>query len=299
MQKALFSKFGAQAEGRNVYLLSNGTATELDPDNVNRFWTRAEGSPYVTKVCWGSSASGHTVNAAQRSALETAGFTVTSWNVRLGGAASTHLSAVYLASYQVTGDLDVQIRASVDDLTPSGTKVLVAQWTSANQNWQFQILTGSTLQFLYSTTGSNSTAKTSTVSLSDAGLTDGQLIWLRVTHDVDNGAAGHDIKFWYSTTLTANPALITWSQLGSTVTTATAITRFASTSPLRIGMQDNGDLRLAANVYRARVLNGIAGTVVADMNPDDADSLTASTWQAPSTAERWTLNGTAALAEAA
>jgi hypothetical protein len=209
---------------------------------------------------------------------------------RLDGSSGTSLSAAYLAAFQVTGDLDVRVRVRAADYTPGGIQVLASHWTSSNQNWQFQLLTGGTLQALYSTTGSNSVAKTSTATLASVGIIDGRLVWLRLTQDVDNGSAQNEVKFWYSTDDVEDSADATFTQLGSTVTTAGAITRFASTAILRLGIQDNGDLRLTGDIWRVQLYNGIAGTLVADFDPDDCRSTSLTSFTS-TTGETWTRNG--------
>lgn len=62
--------------GRNVYLLSDGTVTETDPDGVTVRWDNdTPGVVYVAKAWWG----GHLeedVTAAEAAALVAAGYTV-------------------------------------------------------------------------------------------------------------------------------------------------------------------------------------------------------------------------------
>lgn len=75
--KALMSYYGGGPRGRNVYYLSDGTVTEVDPDGTNTFWTRGDGTPYVVQAWWGSTADPYTVTADQATALTDAGYTVT------------------------------------------------------------------------------------------------------------------------------------------------------------------------------------------------------------------------------
>lgn len=69
--------FGTAVRGINVYYLSDGTVTEVDPDSESVFWTAAEGTPYVAQVWWGSTETAYTLTSAQAAALTTAGYTVT------------------------------------------------------------------------------------------------------------------------------------------------------------------------------------------------------------------------------
>lgn len=72
----LFRHYRARPEGRNVYILSDGTVTELDPDQETMFWDRADGSPYVVVALYGGHDS-YEVTSAQATLLTNAGYTVT------------------------------------------------------------------------------------------------------------------------------------------------------------------------------------------------------------------------------
>jgi hypothetical protein len=104
-------------------------------------------------------------------------------------------------------------------------------------------------------------------------------LWVRVTLTVNNGASGNDSNFYTSTDGT------TWTQLGTTVTTAGVTSIFASTSIVEVGSVNAGALGpVSGRVYRAQVLNGINGTTVLDVDCDaitsgSATSFTATTGQ--------------------
>lgn len=71
--RALFRHYRARPAGRNIYMLSDGTITETDPDMQTVFWRAEQGSPYVSKLWFGGHA-GEEVTAAQEAALTSAGF---------------------------------------------------------------------------------------------------------------------------------------------------------------------------------------------------------------------------------
>jgi hypothetical protein len=73
--RALFRHYRARPAGRNVYIYSDDTVSEVDPDGSATFCRRDEGSPYVTAFFQGG-AGPYTVTAAQETLLEAAGFTV-------------------------------------------------------------------------------------------------------------------------------------------------------------------------------------------------------------------------------
>jgi hypothetical protein len=121
----------------------------------------------------------------------------------------------------------------------------------------------SQLAFGWSTTGSNSLSATCTAPVPTA-----KRISIKVTIDVDNGAAGRDIKFYYSTTGING----SYTQLGSTVTQAGTTSIFASTAELQIG--NVGGLnaggftdviqKFSGRIHAFQLYNGIGGSKVAE-----------------------------------
>lgn len=81
VQRQLFRFYRARPEGRNVYIFSNDTVSENDPDGDTTVWNIQDRSadspnaPYVTHVFWG----GHDadpITAHEQELLEEAGYTV-------------------------------------------------------------------------------------------------------------------------------------------------------------------------------------------------------------------------------
>jgi hypothetical protein len=209
--------------------------------------------------------------------------TPTNWGslgyVYLPGVAGNYLSTPDATALDVTGDIDLRARVALDDWTPSAAQIIISKYTTAtnNRSYRLQVNTDGTLQITWSSLGTSATAisKASTVA---TGVTDGSVKWVRATLDVDNGASGNDVKFYLSDDGT------TWTQLGTTVTTAGTTSIFNSTSILEIGASENASL-LTGKVYRAQVLDGIGGTTVLDVNiatdykSSNLDTFTATTGQ--------------------
>jgi hypothetical protein len=184
------------------------------------------------------------------------------------------------STFAVT-DLDVRIRLAMNDWTPGGFGIfLVSQYASGNVAWAFTVSAVGNLQLSYSTDGTAVTTDAGSIP----GFGDGTDHWVRATLDVNNGAAGRDVKFYTSTDG------ITWTQLGSTITTAGTITLFNSTAPLIV----NDVLPFAGKVRWAEVRNGIDGTVVA--NPDFTVQTPGCTGFVDATGNTWAVNGTAQIA---
>jgi hypothetical protein len=79
LPRRLFRHYGNGREGINVYILSDGTVTETDPDATSVFWgaedmTRTT-EPYVVMVFWGGTGP-YPVDDTMRALLEANGYTV-------------------------------------------------------------------------------------------------------------------------------------------------------------------------------------------------------------------------------
>lgn len=72
----LMRNFDATNRGLNVYLLSDGTVTETDPDSETVFWNPQDGTPYVARAFWGAPAGPYDLSAAEEAALTNAGYEV-------------------------------------------------------------------------------------------------------------------------------------------------------------------------------------------------------------------------------
>jgi hypothetical protein len=175
------------------------------------------------------------------------------------GIASNFASAPDAAPLDITGDIDIRCKVALDDWTPSATNTLVAKTDgSTNISYSLQISNTGVPRFVWSETGSAIKFVDATVGPT---VTDGSTIWLRVTLDVDNGAAGNTVTFF-----TSNDGL-TWTQLGSPVVTLVVTSIYNGTTPINIGAQTNGTVAPArGKFFRAQVLNGINGTLVFDAN---------------------------------
>lgn len=181
----------------------------------------------------------------------------------------------------ITGDLDVRARIRATDYTPAAVKCIASQWNTANANWAFLLDTTGALLFYYSTDGTATVSKLSTAVL--PGVVDATTdIWVRVVHDVNNGASGNDVKFYYSEYGSV------FTQLGSTVTTAGAVTRYNSTYAHRVGAYTGTTASWAGRIYTVKIYSGISGTLTMDPAFHWAVGATSGT---DNEAHTWTLTG--------
>jgi len=178
----------------------------------------------------------------------------------LPGVASNYASTPDAAALDITGDIDLRVKVAMDDWTPASASVLLAKRTSSTTQVSYSLFlnTTGTLAFLWSTDGTTPITRTSTVA---TGIADGATKWVRATLDVDNGASGHDVVFYTS------DDGITWTQLGTTITTAGTTSVYSGTAILEIGSTSGGGSSTSrGKFFRAQVLNGIDGTVAFDAN---------------------------------
>lgn len=210
--------------------------------------------------------------------------------LNLDGSSGCYASTPDSASVSITGDIDLRIRLSTTDWTPSEADTFIAKRANSSDqiSYIFRNDTSGNLVLLWTVDGAIGSLITKT-STSSVSFDSGHIAWVRATLDVDNGAAGNDVKFY--TSIDGS----TWTQLGSTVTTAGTTSIYDSTSIVEIGAQRTGQGNLlSGNVYYAEIRNGIGGTVVAKFDPSN-DASEGDTSFTSSTGEVWTINGTASI----
>jgi hypothetical protein len=162
----------------------------------------------------------------------------------LSGLTGNYASAPDSAALDITGDIDIKVKATLTDWTPSANQSLVSKYvTSGNQiSYFLGVSTAGALRFIYNSTGS--AANNNLVVSSNTGFTDGDTKWVRVTLDVDNGSSQRAIKFYTSDDGTV------WTQLGTTTVQAGTTSIFAGTASLEVGTVDAGQGPLSGKVSR-------------------------------------------------
>lgn len=202
------------------------------------------------------------------------------------GISGNYASTPDSAALSIVGDIDLRAKVALDDWTPVTNNTLIGKRIDvADRSYTLAIAANGNLQFTWSSNGTSSTGKESTVA---TGITNGASKWVRATFDVDNGASGNDTKFY-----TSDDGVI-WAQLGTTVTTAGVTSIFDGIAPLQIGSYDGSVNRMTGNVYYAEVRNGIDGGIVAIFDPSEVAPVSA---QDPSVfttgGTPWTILGSA------
>jgi hypothetical protein len=161
----------------------------------------------------------------------------------------------------ITGDIDIRIEVALDDWTTTQDLIGKYRIDVADRSWAVWIENG-ILSYIWSADGAATTTASATAAITPDP---GEKLTLRITHDVNNGAAGNDVVFYTGTGGVAG----SFVQLGATVTTSGTTSIFDSQADLAIG-DISGAIRnpMAGKVYEAMVRQGIAGTIKA--RPDFA-----------------------------
>lgn len=211
----------------------------------------------------------------------------------VGQATGTTVGSAYLttpdaASLDITGDIDIRFDANLNSWREYMD--FVSKWTETGNQRSYRFNMNSTGNLVMGWSADGIVATTRDISTIPIPVMSGRIA-VRATLDVNNGAGGRTTTFYTAPTI-AGP----WTQLGDPVTTTGVVSIFSGTAALRLLDNPDNTVNPASvvdgRVYAAQVLNGIAGTVVA--NPDftiQADGTTsfADTAAVPKT---WTLVGT-------
>lgn len=206
------------------------------------------------------------------------------------------------ANLSITGDIDIRIDIQPDEevLGFQGLGLANKYLTVGDQrSWVFWINEDLTLGFGWSSSGAVGTLITKESTAAITMPASGR-ITLRVTLDVNNGAAGNTVTFYTGTAGVGG----SFSQLGSAVVTAGTTSIFNSTAQLEIGRahtllsgEITGDLR--GKVFGFRMCASLTGaTIRADVDFDtqaEAGDLTFT----DANANPWTLSGDATIVDPA
>ena len=196
------------------------------------------------------------------------------------------------AALDITGDLDLRTR-TVGTWPPSTAQTFISKLDAAAfTGYELSVDTAGVVSLSWGN-GAAVLTRSATVALADPDAsTSVDTVMLKATLDVDNGAGGHDVKFYW-----AHHDTSTWTQIGATVTTAGVTSIANGDEALTIGRRPGSAASPGTLWYAwAQVRSGIDGTLVADA---DFTVLPASDAPAPaftdSTGKVWTFTGSCSI----
>lgn len=197
-------------------------------------------------------------------------------------SSSQNLQCPDSAATSPTGDMSVRCRIRLTDWTPSSTTDIAGKIGSAgNRTWWLSVTTSGAVQFNWSTDGTATGNKTSSVS---APFADGVTGWIRA----DFATASGNVTFYTAPDATSP----TWTQLGTVQTGAGVTALFDSTSTTQfVGRTGGTWTATGGRAYAMQVYNGTALVIDLDMGvlPGQATTLT------DYTGNVWTVAGAPAI----
>lgn len=232
-----------------------GLALELDASKIS-------GYTQAAALAQWNDTSGNNRHATQTTAANRPWVSDRDRWLQLPGTSGAYASAPDTVALSITGDFCYLAKVALDDWTPAAINQIVSKWSGDGN--LLRVLSGADagkLQLFWTPLVGGALSRTSTVAVS---ATDGSIKWVAASLDVDNGAVGHDVKFWTS------DDGATWTQLGTTVTTA-GVTTVKDTAHQVIigGRSDVTTENLDGKVYYAEIRSGAGptlGSIVANPN---------------------------------
>ncbi|MDQ0943265.1 hypothetical protein [Streptomyces sp. V1I1] len=203
---------------------------------------------------------------------------------------STGASTPDAAALDIVGDIDIRFDATLTNWLASGSVELCGKGTpTGNQRSWLLLMRDRRLHFEWSTAG---TSTISTDSTAEVVVPPSDRLAVRVTLDVDNGAAGNTCRFYTGPSISGP-----WTQLGADVVTAGVTSIFNSTAPLRVGQGWDalGFPSADGQVHAFELRSGIAGSVVA--NPDFTVQTAGAASFTDSTGKVWTIGLATSLSD--
>lgn len=194
-------------------------------------------------------------------------------------------SAPDTTQLSVTGDIDLRCDLEADSwVNGEASYDLIRKYTTTGnqRSYNFQVLSTGFLRLQWSNDGTTVLSSTSTLVVP---ITTGRLS-VRVTLDVNNGAGGNTVAFYYSTD--TNLSTASWTALGSSVVTAGTTSIFDSTATCFIGFVSLNTHYI--RIYSCEIRNGIASTVVGNPNFAIQSNGTSSFADTAGTPQTWTIN---------
>ena len=222
---------------------------------IGQVLAKNSGTNYDTE--WAS------VGSAARPLL-TSGAYLDGTGLVLNGLTANYASTPDSAALSITGDIDIKVKVTLADWTPSGARAFVAKRnTTSTISYLLYIQSGA----LRLATSPDGTATNTVEGISVAtGIADGSTKWVRGTLDVDNGSSQRVCKFY-----TSNDG-VSWTQLGTTITTAGTTSIYDTAIPVEIGTITLGtSANLIGTVHRAIIQSAFDTTDNTTSTVFDAD----------------------------
>ncbi|WP_134739992.1 SGNH/GDSL hydrolase family protein [Nocardioides sp. 503] len=165
-----------------------------------------------------------------------------------------------LVSPHLAGTIDVQIKVSMADWTPGAQTIMAGRsGAGGTRGWYVLVNTAGLMTFVYSVDG---TALATVSPGAVLGLTDGSTKWLRWVFTPNDGSGNKVLKCYTS------DDGVTWTQVGTTQTSAGTVTLFNPNVGYEVGGVAAGIGNAGLKVYEIRIRDGEDGPNIVPALPD-------------------------------
>lgn len=212
------------------------------------------------------------------------------------GPGVAYIETADKAVLDLTGDLDIRIDMEMLSWTPQAADAIVLAskylTTGDQRSWLVRLMQTGRINLAWSTDGTLA-ARIDVSSPEPLPLANGRQA-VRVTLDVNNGAGGYTVTWYTAPTIGGS-----WTQFAQTVTTAGTTSVHSGSGALTVGGL-SGNVTSGFTVvpdyaygrwYGFELRNGIAGTLVADLDPTGRTPGDTTWSDGLGTPNTWTLFG--------
>ena len=202
-------------------------------------------------------------------------------------------------SLDITGDIELMAAVRSDDYSPIFDQTLFRKWNSGadERSWDWFFTNTGQLGLSWSPDGTGPAQENEfsvdTIQV-EAGISDGDDVWVRTTLNVSNP---FEVRYYYSNDSIGTPvSSVAWTEFAELRTGAAATSIHSGTFGIDVGANGGNGETLDGRIYTIAVYDGIGGTEVA--NPDWR-STTQGDWNAAGPAvdddhgREWNFLGTA------
>ncbi len=204
------------------------------------------------------------------------------------------------AALDIVGDIELiaAIRSN-DYATTIDDQTLFRKWQGGgdNRSWDWYLTPTGQLGLAWTTDGTAGTQETrlsvDTV-LVEAGVSDGDDMWVRTTLNVDTGSA-YEVRYYYSLNSIGTPVgSVAWTEFAELWTGGAVTSIHSGTTAMDVGANGGNGEDFIGRIYGVWLYDGIGGTEVA--NPDWRTT-TQGDWNSPPVTDdhtnSWDFLGTA------
>lgn len=177
----------------------------------------------------------------------------------------SRVGMLYDGGLNVATDLDIRINLKSPTWASGATQALASKWTiDTSMSWTFYLTPTGALRINWSADGNFATGSGDRSSTAVVPFANNAAGWVRVVVDVDNGAAGNSTMFYTSTDG------VTWTQLGTTLTSVGVTSIFPSLSRYSLGARGGSNSQTLAGTrfYEVEIRDGINGASLVPHLPD-------------------------------